>query len=205
VNARKDRMLSFNVYVALITALWFLSCSFSAASEIGDLRLIRVEAVSQSEIPDRDKYWPAGSITAPLFRVTFSTSVDLEKMAGDEHYNIDNITSMCRDTAIDKDRILRGFPSVLDASGRIDSFRQIGRSVGRNAVRQFEYHIYFDIKQSGIHGFYQYDLVHAPANICMTVNGAREQAFVISRRFASNTLVIPKQTIVQALAKAGQR
>lgn len=188
-------------FIATFAAAVLLQpCSASPASPLNDLRLLRVDVVSQEQIPNQDKYWSPGTITASLIRVSFTTTAALEKTAKDEHYNIDNVISICRDSEVDHSRELRGFPTVYDAAGPIDGFRQADGASAKNGA--FEYHVYFDVRQSGIHGFYPFDLARAPSDICITVNGAQESGAWITNRLASNTLVIPKDVIARAIAAA---
>ena len=194
------------LFLSSIGASPLQSCAASPAIKIDDLKLIRVEIVQQEWIPKQDRFWDDGVITAPLFKITFRSKFNLEVLARTEHYNIDNVTSLCRNSTIDQSSRLRGFPSVFDSVGRIDEFRAMTKP-GNNTIREdgFEYHVYFDIRQSGIRGFYSYDLVHQSADVCITVNGTQEIAFGIANRFTSNTLLVPKEMISAATAEAGVR
>jgi hypothetical protein len=135
--------------------------------------------------------------------VTFLAGVDLERLAKEQDYNIDNVTAICRGSSPDPNRRLRGFPEVFDDKGRVDEFRK-NNSVG-SAKALFEYHVYFDVSQTKVHGFYHYDLTHKPQNVCITIDGAQERLFWITDRLESEPLVVSEQEVATALAKAGLR
>jgi hypothetical protein len=183
--------------------------AFAASAQEFDgftLTLLSIQVVPQKQIPRHDKFWDEGVITSPLVRVDFSTSIDLRSLARRGEYNIDNITSLCVPPVIDRSRKLSGFPGVYDSTGPIDEFRQeLPATPRRSAVPPFAYHVYFDVRQSGIHGFYDYDLVRAPSDICIAVNGTTEHEFGSNRHFASRTLVIQKAQLLKAISDAGIR
>lgn len=192
---------SLTILSLIVFCLLLQSCS---SPTVNDLKLVNVQVVPQEQIPSRDKYWSADAITEPLLRVTFSSKINLEELAQEHQYNVENVTSICRQSATDQTRRLRGFPSVLDDVGRIDAYRDRNNST-RKRDGLFEYHIYLDLRQSGISGFYSYDLIRMPADVCFTVNGSKEVGFAALHGFVSNTLIVPKERILSAVAASGKR
>lgn len=185
----------------LACCLLFVCTTTATADSLGKLRLVKVEVVSQNEIPARDKFWSEGVITEPLFRVTFSTDVDLQRLAKEHGYNIDNRTAICRGSLLDSERSLNGLPSVLDGSGRIDEFRH--GDDGPSNRPPFEYHIYFGIAERKVPNFYHYDLERDAHDICISVNPAQETMFIVADRLQSEPLIVPAKDIVAAVNKAG--
>ena len=58
---------------------------------------------------------------------------------------------------------------------------------------------------AGVSGFYSYDLVSNPSDVCITVNGAEEVGFVMGNTFVSNALILPRQVIEKAVATAQKK
>ncbi len=188
-----------------------LLCLLSEAASCGvvnnppvQLKLVSVDVLKQSEIPEIQKWWDSKSIATPLFRVVVSSDVDLQKLAK-KNYSVDNRTSICRSNGIDAKRLLKGFPSVVDQHGMIYTYRSkfaLSSGAGRSSPETIRYSVFFDPSQSGIYGFTDYDLAKNPDDICIEVRGA-EQSVPVG--FTSNTVVVPKRAITEALIRAGLR
>ena len=73
-----------------------LACLTGCFADVGELKLVSVEVVSQEKIPSQDRWWDKGVITDHLMRVTFQSDTDMEAVARDFDYNISNDTSLCR-------------------------------------------------------------------------------------------------------------
>ena len=200
------RKITFRPFLAAISFIPFWASCAPASPEVQDLRLIKVEIVPQHQIPASDKYWDPGAITSPLVKVWFSSKENLEQLAKLHGYNIDSVTSLCNGEVLDRNRRLRGFPSVFDAFGRIDTFRTTASSAPpRSTGGTYLYHLYFEPRMAGVSGFYSYDLVSNPSDVCITVNGAEEVGFVMGNTFVSNALILPRQVIEKAVATAQKK
>jgi len=184
--------------------LQLASCGFSGP-RIGPLKVESVEVLQQqSQIPNLDK----GTIVlVPVVMVTFSAKMDLGKLAK-EGYNISNRTSVCDGASIDFRQLIQGYPGVYDLHKDLYSFRVAGssRSTSTNSG-PISYHLYFDPRQSGFPNFHAYDLIHNPQDVCFRVDGVNEGIPLLSELLAmgirSDTVVIPKQTLIEAFRRAG--
>jgi hypothetical protein len=176
-----------------------------ATIKLGKLELVSVEVFSQQDIATEEKYWDEGAISQPLFRVTFAATRDLQQLATDDGYNIDNVASICRGVSIDENRPLKGFPSVFDERGIIDTYRRRTEHslLDKQRGRGFRYHVYFAVRQSGISGFFSYDLGRKPDSVCLAVRGVVDYPGAKPGTLSSSVLIVPREMIVQALIRAG--
>jgi len=168
---------------------------------VEDLHLVSVDLVTQSQIPNRDKFWSEGVIKKPLVRIAFTSRRDLQELAQSHAYYIGQTTAFCRSDYIDPARKIMGFPSVLDRNGPVYGFSNRAPSSDKN-FQAIQYHLYFDIEQHGITGWRAYDLRHQPEDICIQLSGHRDLFGEIPLwGFRSNILVVPKLALASALTR----
>lgn len=172
----------------------------SAISPVRDLKLLRVDFVTPEQIPRQDKFW---DYKTPLIRVEFSSKADLQNLASTWTYGIADEVSICSDKSIDNKRLIKGYPHVFDRVASIYTYdKRKSSRTSQNASVPVIYHIYIDPRETQVADRYHYDLVRDPADVCFRVVGSGER---IPISFNSNTVVIPKQMLVNAFRRAGVR
>lgn len=184
----------------MLLILLVASCRYLSLPAASDLRLVSVNLVPQSQIPQHDKYWDNGVITAPLVRVTFTSGRDFQALARSQYY-VGQVTAFCRAGKVDPGRKLQGFSYLYDSGGPIDEYASRNSSSNQGATPNVS-HLYFDVEQHGIYGFKPYDLRNNPEDVCIQLVGYKEFLGEWPLwRFHSNVLVVPKSMLIAALAR----
>ncbi len=181
----------------LVVAGLEVACSVPPVSPVHDLKLLHVDVVEPSQIPKQDKFW---DYKTPLVRVEFSSMTDFQNVANTWVYWIGNRVSPCADKSIDEKRLIEGYPDVFDQTASVYTYdkRKTSRT-SRDTSAPIIYHIYFAPQQS-VRGWRTYDLVRNPADVCFAVVGFGERLPI---GFRSNTVVISRQMLIDALERAG--
>jgi hypothetical protein len=190
----------------LFLPLLLNSCGQIRYPNIDDLELVSVAVLQQSQIPDQDKFWAAGTITAPLVRVQISSTRDFQKLAAKWGYNIDNRAELCQDRRASSQRPIEGFPGVYDRFGLVYEYHKERPYSGARQAGRIIYSIYFELSDLNNVNFYHYDLMRNPEDVCITIRGLQEIGGDFSfASFRSNTIVVSKSAVVAALHRAGMR
>ena len=193
-----NRVLAARIALLLCLGLQVAACTQLGFVFVDDTKLLHVDVLQPAQIPDRDKFW---KYKAPLIRVEFSSMTDIQNVANTGNYGVGTRVSICNGQSIDRTRILDGYPHVFDKFGSVYTYDK--RKTSRTQDNQsgpIIYHIYIAPRQSGIKGWYSYDLVHTPSDVCFFIGGVGE---IIPTHFSSNIVVIPKQMLIDAFERAG--
>jgi hypothetical protein len=173
------------------------SCSFVSIPPVDDLKLVAVDVVRARDMPDHD--WLASSRPADLlvFRIRFSTAHDFDRLAKRYGYGAKSTISICKGNSVDPAKEI-GYLQVDDEFGSISPYWQSKVPYrDKTAAGEVIYHVYFNVSFEGGNGAFAYDLSHVPEDICVRIEGGN--GFI---GFISNTLVIPRRVIVNALRRA---
>jgi hypothetical protein len=189
------RAISLVLVVAIATMI-LVVLGLKPAYPSVELQLVSVDVLRERQLPQSDKDWPSGTFSSPLIRVTFASRSDLADLATRWHYTVSNTTTTCPESGAGHSREIEGFPYVFDQYRWINEYERPRSSRGTSTADSILYHIYFEPAQIGIFP-YSYDLISDPRDICFFVHGASWYA-----RITSNTVVIPKRVLVDALSRA---
>ena len=146
--------------------------------------------------------------------VNFRSRVDLQTLARRFGLHLYMATSPCSGSQVDQKRLLfAGWnPSPLDAYGRVDvwSYDRSGNARTRPSGRRdpsgsITYHAISDLSLSGaiLPELCHYDLAHRPTRLCSELEASNDVAGeAYFHAFTSNTIVIPKEAVATAVARA---
>jgi hypothetical protein len=146
--------------------------------------------------------------------VNFRSRVDLQTLARKHGLHLYMVTSVCSGSKVEpKRKLLADWnASPLDDYGRVDvwSYDRTGNartrpSGKRDASGSIIYHAISDLRLSGdiLPELYHYDLARQPTRLCMKLEASNDVAGEIYfHAFTSNTIVIPREAVVAAVARA---
>jgi hypothetical protein len=200
-------------------------------SAVDDVSVISIEVVDQLKRADRS--FPIITRSKLVFMVKISTSINLVKEKIEWRYDIKNQIYVCDQGIFDETRQIWSDRHVYDDNNDIDFYHSdnTGRicdglsmkipydNTGRicdspsmkipsNAkAGRYVYEIYFevenkrDIDQSlGGPPYFKYDLQNEPRDMCFQIRGNNHWSFW---SFTSNTVLIPKAQLIDAMSRAG--
>lgn len=197
---------SIRILVILMPVLAVASCIYLPIPPVNDLKLVSVDVVAPNDIPAHDKYWNDGEIAGPLVRITFSSGYDFQTLAKGWNYYVGQRTAYCNGAVLDAQSEMNGFPNVYDRLGPVDEYAGQQHLASAEQRGRILYHVYFDAEQHGNVNWKPYDLIHQPQDVCIQMNGHHEIAGEIPTvRFKSNVLIVRKEELTAALARAGLR
>jgi hypothetical protein len=128
-------------------------------------------------------------------RVSFSTDVKLVELVKDNEYNIGNAISLCSDGKFDSTKILQGGIYDFNDSGLVDAYRATQLSPD---VYYFDVYLK-SVPLAGKPNTFIYDLHYQPEDICFYLRGGN----MIGQTIHSNTAILPKELLRDALSRAG--
>ncbi|MGV8998079.1 MAG: hypothetical protein ACOH12_14145 [Parvibaculaceae bacterium] len=132
--------------------------------------------------------------------VNFTTDESLTKLAHRHEFNIVNEASLCDSAGeIDLSKELQNDSSVYDSFGLATTYDKSDTQNSR--LSNVSYHVYINLKGIPLAGdpdVFLYDLKSAPQNVCVRLSGGN----MLGSKITSNTFVVPKMAIVNALKDA---
>ena len=171
------------------------SCNSLMSNQVGDPTDISIRLVDADGVPSQDRFWNKGVIQGSLILVTFALPTDLEQLAKQGRYNIDNVATLCSRNGLDAARSLQGFPFVYDAIGRVDEYRSLPTH-GVNGTRSSRwYHFYIGVRRRRGNGLFEYDLASNPQDVCFSLNAVRDTEFGFSSHLSSGTSLLTGEKI----------
>ncbi|TVQ83810.1 MAG: hypothetical protein EA357_05140 [Micavibrio sp.] len=195
-SAPVAHVLTFLIGCAFIFVV--AACSFQG---IKDIKLVSVEVVSIKHKPSSIGYdeiqWDGhGDIPRQKLKIRFSTKTDISVLAATQGYHTGIEAFFC-ELQNEVQTGLRGHYIYL--GDEIVSTR--GPKLQENMKRPAIYHAYLSLHRreetNPSIASPAYDLRTDPDDICFRVRGGN----MIGMTFHSNTVVIPKEAVVEALAK----
>jgi hypothetical protein len=193
--------------VVIILVSQLLSCSALTSPRIDTIAFRSVKIMTtRADIPRPDKDL-TGTPILPVVMVTFATNTDFGNLAKDG-YSLGVSVSICNDKHFDDNKRIIAFPYLHDSHGLLFSFRSTSSRPAGN-LGPIAYHIFFyvSVRKEVYPDRLSYNLENDTPDICFEVAGVDEGLPIISdiapTRFRSSTVVIPKESLKAALARAG--
>ena len=181
-----------------------------------DLQISSVRIVRQT-LPRGSFAGPARSPYIDWLRIDMTSAFDIESYALRYKSNVGYEASPCMRGSVDPARLMLGFNDVYDGFGKAtiwsvesDGITYRTRPGGpRLPSGKIPYHMFIPVKflTPNLHpAVYNYDLFQHPVSICLVLRGEGNMdagAFPASPTFVSNTVVIPREKLVNVLSQAG--
>jgi hypothetical protein len=178
-----------------------------AIAGIDDFKLDSVEIVDLRSRTEIDWLGKEQRPAKALIMATFSADVDLREYARRYGLHLFFNASVCQEGLLDQSKQIAGF-GVYDDFGEIDaSSTSPDRSPTLDNSSTHLYHAYFGVMFKRPPGFvirgpdpaFLYDLQAHPEDVCVQFGGG---VMWFGLKFISNTIVIPKEDIAEAIAQS---
>ena len=186
----------FGCSLVLLTAT---ACSFQ---RISDVEFASVETVFvKGMFPPEEFEWDGyGEAPIQLLKVLFSTKTDISSLAATQEYHITGNASFC---GLRNGNQVRLGPTAIYLNE--ERVSQRGPRLQENMKISTVYHTYLPLHRkeetSPSIASPAFDLKTDPDDICFRVHGGN----MLGMTFHSNTVVIPKEAVTEALEKLVKR
>lgn len=177
----------------LLGLLSLQSCALSPGPDLHGLKLSSVKVVSASDVVGFLLLAKKAPPDKRFLDVHLSAERDLIKYAKQYEYNILNETSLCREGQLDPSKQLQNDSYVYDRLGVVEAVRK----ADDGGQDQAGYDLYIAVQSVPLASgqVFEYNLQRDPQDVCVRLRGGN----MLGDSFTSNTIVIPKAVIAEAM------